>query len=177
MIAIRRARFVDAPGIAAVHVATWRSAYATLLPDSYLASLSVTRLALYYEQVIHAGRGLHVAAAYGRAAQPKILGFALARRRLAAELGDGEVEMLYVLDDYRDQGLGGRLLRAAARYLAQLGCRSAYAWVLSDNPACYFYERLGGKRIATSTVLVAEADIPQTAFAWDPIGTLLDVNA
>jgi NAD(P)-dependent dehydrogenase (short-subunit alcohol dehydrogenase family) len=38
MIAIRRARPADAAAIGAVHVATWRSAYAGVLPDDYLAS-------------------------------------------------------------------------------------------------------------------------------------------
>jgi hypothetical protein len=34
---IRPARPADAPALAAVHVATWRDAYAGLLPDEFLA--------------------------------------------------------------------------------------------------------------------------------------------
>ncbi len=41
MIGIRRGRPGDAVGIAAVHVAAWRSAYPGILPDPYLAGLSV----------------------------------------------------------------------------------------------------------------------------------------
>ena len=37
MICIRRARAADAEAIGAVHVATWRTAYAGVLPDDYLA--------------------------------------------------------------------------------------------------------------------------------------------
>ena len=48
MIEIRRARSGDAPGIGAVHVSAWRSAYAGILPDAYLARLSVARQAHYY---------------------------------------------------------------------------------------------------------------------------------
>jgi hypothetical protein len=38
---IRPARPADAPALAAVHVATWRDAYAGLLPDEFLASLDL----------------------------------------------------------------------------------------------------------------------------------------
>ncbi|HUM08474.1 MAG TPA: GNAT family N-acetyltransferase, partial [Acidocella sp.] len=148
MIALRRARLADAPGIAAVHVATWRSAYANILPEDYLANLSVSRMARQYEHLIRLGFGVHVAASYSVPGAPAVLGFSTSSRSRESQLGEGEVEMLYVLDDYRDQGLGGQLLRASAKHLAKLGCRSAYAWVLRDNPSRYFYQRLGGKCIA-----------------------------
>jgi ribosomal protein S18 acetylase RimI-like enzyme len=177
MIALRRARLADAPGIAAVHVATWRSTYAAILPQDYLASLSVYRLARQYEHLIRLGFGVHVAITYNAPGEPPVLGFATAGRGREPHLGEGEVEMLYVLDDYRDHGLGGQLLRLSAKHLAQMGCRSAYAWVLRDNPSRYFYQRLGGKCVAASTTQVAGAEIPQTAYAWDPLATLLDVTA
>jgi GNAT superfamily N-acetyltransferase len=177
VIALRRARLADAPGIAAVHVATWRSAYADILPEAYLAGLSISRLARQYEHLIRLGFGVYVAASYNAPGEPPVLGFATAGRGRDPRLGEGEVEMLYVLDDYRDRGLGGQLLRASAKYLAQMGCRSAYAWVLRDNPSRYFYQRLGGKCIAAGTTQVAGEDIPQTAYAWDPLTTLLDVTA
>ena len=177
MIALRRARLADAPGIASVHVATWRSAYANILPEDYLANLSVSRLARQYEHLIRLGFGVHVAASYSMPGAPPVLGFSTSSRSRESRLGEGEVEMLYVLDDYRDQGLGGQLLRASGKHLAKLGCRSAYAWVLRDNPSRYFYQRLGGKCIAAGTTQMAGEDIPQTAYAWDPLTSLLDVTA
>jgi hypothetical protein len=39
-ITIREANLADAAGIARVHVDTWRSAYAGIVPASYLAALS-----------------------------------------------------------------------------------------------------------------------------------------
>ncbi len=180
MIAIRRARLADAPGIAAVHVATWRSAYANLLPDEFLANLSMARLTRNYEHAIRMGQCVHVAVlsmGAGRIPVPSVLGFSTASRNRVACLGDGELETLYVLDDYQNRGLGEQLLRASAKHLVQLGCRSVYAWVLSDNPARYFYHRMGGKFIATGSTMVASMPIAQLAFSWDPIETLLDVTA
>ncbi len=177
MIILRRARFVDAAGIAAAHVATWRSAYPGVLPDKFLANLSAARLTFQYERSIRMGFAIHVAAQSNPADGPAILGFSSARRCRGSALGEGEVETLYVLDDWQNQGIGGLLLRASARHLADLGCRSAFAWVLRDNPANFFYSRLGGKRIANSFTHVGGEEISQTAYAWDPIETLLDVDA
>ena len=182
MIAIRRARAADAPGIAAVHVATWRNTYATLLPEAFLAGLSAERLALHYERAIRSGLGVFVAVRSGEQSVPLVVGFCTARRcvgesRLGeSKLGEGEVETLYVADDWQNKGLGGQLLRAGAKYLAALGCRSVFIWVLHGNPAIFFYERLGGRRLANGTTHVAGSDVPQVAYAWDPIETLLDVD-
>jgi GNAT superfamily N-acetyltransferase len=176
VIAIRRARARDAPGIAAVHVATWRSAYAGLLPDDFLEHLSAIRLAGQYDRSIRMGLGMYVAID-SSGADPVLVGFTSARRSRSDRLGEGEVETLYVLDDWQNQGIGGALLRASGKFLATLGCRSAYAWVLRDNPAGFFYQRLGGKCIATSKTNVGGQAIPQVAYSWDPIETLLDVDA
>lgn len=181
MIAVRRARLADAPGIAAVHVATWRSAYADILPEEVLTGLSTTRLAHYYEHSIRLGLAMHVAATYGRKDEPPVLGFcSSSRNRGGAEmamLGDGEIETLYVLDDYQNRGLGGQLLRSAAKHLGQIGCRSVFTWVLRENPSRYFYQRMGGKCISEGTTMVGGEVFAQSAYAWDPIETLLDVNA
>src|SRR6185312_4321023 len=65
MIAIRRARAADASAIAAVHVSAWRSTYPGILPDNFLARLSVPRQAAHYDGTIRAGAGVHVATASG----------------------------------------------------------------------------------------------------------------
>jgi ribosomal protein S18 acetylase RimI-like enzyme len=174
MTSIRRARLGDAAGIAAVHVASWRSAYASVLPDQYLARLSESRLAAQYDRAIRFGLGLHVAADVNTT---HIYGFTSARKAQPGAVAEGEVETLYVLDDFKERGLGRQLLRASAKHLAALGCRSAFAWVLRDNPSVFFYQHLGGKRTATSTTHVAGREIPQHAYAWDPIGLLIDVDA
>ncbi len=165
---IRRASIADAAAIGAVHVAAWRSAYPGLLPDQYLARLSVTRQSAFYERAIRLGAGVQVATKSNR-----VVGFSTARRTQGNELGDGEIETLYVLDDFRDQGFGRRLMRASAAYLSELGCNSAFAWVLRDNQASFFYEHIGGKRAAHAFTRVGGSDIPQTAFTWNPIDTLL----
>jgi len=188
MIAIRRARPSDAAAIGAVHVATWRSTYAGVLPDHYLANLSVLRHAAGYEQAIadrRNGHAVFVAVATGPDAPPGmegreggvVVGFASGGRARRAGIAQGEVETLYVLDDYRDRGVGRRLMRAMAAHLAAVGCRSAMLWVLEANPTRWFYQRLGGRPVARETIRFAGQVLEQLAFAWDPIDTLLAATA
>ena len=170
MITVRRARAADAAAIGAVHVAAWRSAYPGLLPDSYLSRLSATRQARHYDAAIASGASVIVASPDSK--MPRLVGFATAGRARTEGLGDGEIETLYVLDDWRDLGVGRGLLRAAARDLAARGCRSAFLWVLRDNPSRFFYQHLGGQQAAFGETSVAGVVLPQTAFCWDPIDKL-----
>ncbi len=179
MIGIRRARTGDSVAIAAVHVAAWRSAYAGILPNDYLARLSVPRQAAFYDRAIRSAVGVFVATASGidvpSGERARIVGFATAGRARMQKpiLAEGEIETLYVLDDWRERGIGRRLMRAAGAWLADEGCQSAYLWVLRDNPSRWFYQRLGGRPAAESEVGVAGRRLMQTAFLWDPIERLL----
>ncbi len=171
MIAIRRARPADAMAIATVHVAAWRSAYAGILPDPYLAGLSVPRQAAYYQAGLLAGHAALVADDGER-----IVGFVTMGRRTGA-LADGEIETLYVLDDFRDQGAGRQLMQGAAEALARAGCRSLFLWVLRDNPSRWFYQHLRGRLAADGQTWVAGVSVPKTAYVWQPIDLLLPPSA
>jgi ribosomal protein S18 acetylase RimI-like enzyme len=187
MIAVRRARAEDAAGIAAVHVAAWRSAYAGILDDAYLAGLSELRLAHFYRRAIldrNQGHAVFVATAGGAdlprdraGGEPAVVGFASGGRARRRGLAEGEVETLYVLDDYRERGVGRRLMRAMAAHLRAIGCNSVVVWVLAENQARWFYRRLGGRLAMTEAIRVAGQPLEQTAFLWDPIEMLLSATA
>ena len=181
MIGVRPARLSDAPAIAAVHVAAWRSTYPAILPAGFLANLSVVRQAANYDAAIRAGQGVFVALAAGtdlpETGQARVVGFATGGRSRREGLGDGEIETLYVLDDFRDRGVGRRLLRAMGEALRSAGCASAFVWVLRDNPSRYFYARLGGVLAAEERISFAGAQIMQSAYRWDPIARLLEATA
>ena len=182
MISIRRARPSDAISIGSVHVAAWRSTYPGILPDDFLARLSVPRQAAHYDAAIRsASTGVLVASASGsdvpQGSGSRVFGFATAGRSRGGDftrrLAEGEVETLYVLDDWRDRGVGRKLMRAAGAHLSEIGCKSCFLWVLRDNPSRWFYQRIGGKPAAEALIQFAGAKLPQTAFVWDPIEKLL----
>ncbi|HTU55464.1 MAG TPA: GNAT family N-acetyltransferase [Acetobacteraceae bacterium] len=181
MIGIRRARPSDASAIAAVHVAAWQSTYPGILPEAYLARLSTIRQAAHYDHAIRTDGGVFVAAAWGadlpQGSPPRVVGFTTVGPARTSGIAEGEIETLYVLDDWRDRGLGRRLMRAAGGYLQARGCRSAFLWVLRDNPSRWFYTRLGGRAVAESVIRVAGQPVAQTAFLWDPIERLLQTSS
>jgi GNAT superfamily N-acetyltransferase len=182
MIEIRKAQPADAMAIAAVHVAVWRTAYAGILPDSYLSRMSVTRHAGHYGAGIRAEAGVLVAAASGEDLPPdqgsRVVGFTTAgpARGQGRTLAEGEIETLYVLDDWRERGIGRALIKAAGEHLRGIGCRSAFVWVLRDNPSRWFYQRLGGQAAMEMEIVVAGQSVVQTAFVWDPIDRLLTAS-
>lgn len=176
MIDIRRARLSDAAAIGSVHVAAWRSAYPGILPDEVLMRLSPERQAGYYDGMIRAGVGIHVACVGSR-----VVGFASgsvsSTKPGAFAPADGEIETLYVLDDWRERGIGRRLMSAAAIHLASAGCASAFLWVLRDNPSRWFYEHLGGKPTAESMTRVGGTLVAQRAYVWSPIEKLAQATS
>jgi GNAT superfamily N-acetyltransferase len=186
VISLRKARVADAIAIGAVHVAAWRSTYPGILPDAYLAKMSVSRQAAYYDAAIRGGTGVTVATASGAdvpmGSGPRIIGFTTAGRARGADfagkrLAEGEVETLYVLDDWRERGVGRRLMRASGSHLVDIGCKSAFLWVLRDNPNRWFYQHLGGRPVAEQTVQIAGQMVAQTAFVWNPIELLLTASS
>lgn len=183
MIEVRPAQPADAVAIAAVHVAVWRTAYAGILPDHYLARMSVARHAAHYGAGIRAGVGIFVATASGddlpQTAGSRVVGFTTAGRSRGQSrtLAEGEIETLYVLDDWRDRGIGRALIHEAAAHLRGLGCASAFLWVLRDNPSRWFYQRLGGQATMDMEITFANRPVVQSAYVWDPIERLLEKTA
>ncbi|MFC0384054.1 GNAT family N-acetyltransferase [Muricoccus vinaceus] len=176
MIQIRRARPDDAAAVGAIHRIAWQDTYPGILPDAYLAGLDQRRIGAGYLRSMLArggGEALFVACAPDGAA----VGFASAGRARRTGIAEGEIETLYILPDWQDQGIGRRLMRAAAAHLSVIGCRSAMLWVLSANGAGWFYRRLGGRLVGRERISVGGQAVEQTAIRWDPISLLLDATA
>ena len=143
---IRRATRRDANGIARVHAESWRTTYATMLPDTYLDQLRIRSLAREWRRTIETRHTIVAVETDGK--REHVVGFAqLGRgrsqnpewRRML-----GEIHMLYVEPERQSDGVGGALLRASMRALEQSNMMWMHVWVLEDNlSARRFYERHG----------------------------------
>jgi ribosomal protein S18 acetylase RimI-like enzyme len=78
----------------------------------------------------------------------------------------GEIYTLYVLPDFHDLGIGRRLLRGLFDRLATRGMDSALVWVLADNPSRFFYESMGGRRVAERDERVWGTVLTEAAYGW-----------
>jgi ribosomal protein S18 acetylase RimI-like enzyme len=164
MMSIKAATIVDARMIAHVDVETWQSTYAGLLPDRMLISLSEPQRASMWSRFI-ASRPGDVMAAFDEAGT--VQGFGSCGLQRDADFPyAGEVFTLYVAPDHQGGGLGRQLLLALYARLVRCGLYSCVIWVLADNPARFFYERLGGRPIAHRRIQMGSAGVEAVAYAW-----------
>lgn len=163
----------DAEALALTHVTSWRETYRGLLPDAYLARMSVeSHTRRFARSLLRPGFDDVTLAAADRAG---IVGYAQggpSRRKLA---GEAEIATLYVLKTAQGRGVGARLLNEAARALAARGAMSLVISVLRDNLAARgFYEHLGG--VAEPARLEpgpGGALLHEVAYRWPDIGVLM----
>ena len=161
---VRPATPEDAPGIADVHVATWRTTYRGLLPDDFLASLSEEHYAERWRRVIGEGSSR----VFVVDLPERIVGFASGGRERAGESGfAGELYALYVLDGAQRHGHGRELVRAVAGALEEMEMPDMIVWVLRDNaPARHFYERLGGVYVRAQPITIGSATLEEVSYGW-----------
>ena len=172
-IAIRRARPGDARAVARVHVDSWRTTYAGILPDRVIVGMSVDDKAASWRQII-AGQARRDAVLVASAPRAGIVGYASVgpAQTLTGRFA-GEVYTLYVLTDWQNRGIGKALLQGSFAFLAGAGMESAFAWVLADNPARFFYQAVGGKRVSERDERLWGALLHQIAYGWADLGAWL----
>src|SRR5437868_571324 len=126
-IVIRPATAADAAMIAAIHVASWRDAYAQILSPEYLSGdIEADRLAVWTKRLRErpANQLVNVAFDSGGRAQGFVCGF----RNEDPEWGS-LIDNLHVLPDARGQGIGDRLLRdGAGQLLASRPDAGVHLW-------------------------------------------------
>jgi len=189
---IRPATAHDAAALAHIQVNSYRTAYAGLMPADYLARFSLEEQEQDWRDMLAepAGDILLVAEADGG----EIAGYAVGRpgpvqvlalqagKELPAGTYDAELVSLHVRRALHKQGFGRALVRATAKALHDQGCTSLALFVLAGNPACFFYERLGGQRVGEKRWMIPASEagtwddfdfeVVETAYAWPNIAVL-----
>jgi ribosomal protein S18 acetylase RimI-like enzyme len=169
-VTLRPARPGDIAAIARVHVETWRNAYAGLVPDDYLVSMTEAKQATQWDRWIRGAQPPNTVLVAEARDLPggRIIGFGSCGRA-RGDPARGEVFTLYVAPDWQGRGIGRRLLAALFRALDDGGLKSAVVWVLRANPARFFYEALGGARAAERRERFAGVELEEAAYAWDDL--------
>lgn len=163
---IRLATQRDAPGIARVHVETWRDTYAGILPDHALLGLDERRETARQRHALGLRRDGAVTLVAEGPRQGVIAYVEAGSVRATGLPYDAEIYTLYVLPGYQGEGHGRGLLGAAFARLLHGGFRSAIVWVLAENPARFFYSAMGAKRIGVRTERLFGVDLAQEAYGW-----------
>ncbi|MBD2449760.1 GNAT family N-acetyltransferase [Nostoc sp. FACHB-152] len=103
----------------------------------------------------------------------QIVGFASGgRERTGKYLNCGELYAIYILQTYQRQGLGYRLMTQVATKLVKLGINSMLVWVLADNPACQFYQSLGGLQVDEKQQEFGKVGLVEIAYLFKDMRSL-----
>ncbi len=161
---IRSANPEDAAAIAHVHVASWRVTYSGIIPERYLADLDETDFTRCWSEWLEGGKPVTICVAEREGA---LVGFAAGGPiRKPVSHCDSEIYSIYLLPVAQRIGLGRRLVSCIEEKLLKQGQSNLLAWVLRDNPATSFYQRLGGQLVAEASVEIGGVHLPEVAFAW-----------
>lgn len=77
-----------------------------------------------------------------------------------------EIYVIYVDHDHHGLGLGKALLEVCKADLARRRHPSMLIWVLSDNPARYFYAAQGGVVVAERREKLWDVELDETGYGW-----------
>lgn len=173
MIEVRLADHSDAHRIAGAFVESWRTTYAGMLPERVLLDLSPAQQEGAWRRSIDRQFGGNFVLV-AEDDQGGVVGFANAgRSRIWPLAFAGEIYTLYLLPDYQGQGGGRKLLSAAFARMVEHNVTSAMVWVLAVNPARFFYEAMGAKRVAERHEMRWGVRLREFAYGWTDLGTVL----
>lgn len=168
---IRKALPADGRVIAHVQVATWRTTYPGIVPDEFLASLSVEERAKNWSELL--ANASDDPPAFVAEDDQRVFGFVSGGRlRQPISEYDGELYAIYLLREHQRSGIGRALVQTLADALRARNMRSMAVWVLEQNPAVAFYKALGGVLIAHQTIEISGVSLPEIAFGWPDLKAL-----
>jgi len=172
-IRVRRALFQDAPGIARVHVDTWRSTYRGIISDDYLDGLDYGRSQKNWEDGI-TDPSHRTTFFVAEDDEVGIVGFAACGRVRDNKWGySGELYAIYLNQDMQRKGSGKRLVLSVTRDLKARGLDSMLVWVLEENPYKRFYESIGGTYVGTSEISVGGKKLKELGYGWRDLDSLI----
>lgn len=170
---IRPAQEEDAHGIARVHVDTWRSTYAGIVPQKFLDGLSPeARIDSWQKQIRKTPDEMCIIVA--TTDDGEVIGFACGGPERTGEYGfSGELNAIYILAAHQRKGIGRCLVKSVAHWLKVHGMTSLLVWVLTENPARRFYVSLGGQPEFEQEIEIGGVRLQETGYGWREIDTLL----
>jgi len=169
---IRRATTADTQDIAALHSASWRLTYNTVLSPTYLQDVVPSeRREVWTQRMTSPASNQYVVVAEDRNG---VAGFACVFS-LAHEQWGSYLENLHVASSHQGQGLGRALLARVAQWCeGQVAGRGLYLTVNQANRRAQgFYLRLGARNAAESVWNAPDGSVvPTFRFAWDSAAPL-----
>lgn len=169
LLNVRRANQGDAVDIAKTQIGSWKTTYKGIVSDKYLDKMSVTNRAEMWQQAIRQSKVYVLEEDSGA-----IVGFAAggAHNSTNFQEYDSELYAIYLYKDSQRLGGGKKLFHTVVLDLIEKGHKNMLAGVLKENPACEFYEHLGGEIIGEDTVEIGKEKHQEVYYGWKNIDKL-----
>lgn len=167
-VTLRRAGPGDWAAVAAIHAASWRSAYRGIYPDSYLDDQAPEERRSFWRAALAEMDPELDAVFLAEDEAGEAVGFACLLRK--AEAAGPLLDNLHVLPERKGEGIGRRLIRAAAAWLvAKQPGAALQLGVWKDNAAARrFYARLGGQEVEEyEAATEGGGTAPQVRVRWE----------
>lgn len=169
---LRSATTADAEAIAALHAASWRSTYGSVLSAAFIENVVPSeRRAVWTQRLAAPKANQHVVVAESNRT---VVGFACAFTAEHAEWGS-YLDNLHVSSAMQGQGLGKALIASVARHCEiEVPGLGLYLSVNQANrQAQQFYTRLGARNAETGVWNAPDGSVvPTYWFVWDSVARL-----
>ena len=162
MILIRPAIEQDAVAILHVHVECWRTTYAGIVPEEYLATLNEAERVLQWREWLTRDIQTYIADMDG-----KIVGFISGGAIREPVLSyDAELYAIYLLQSAQRQGIGTELLNKLAGSLLGRRFKSMIVWVLEKNTSKNFYAKSSAQIVTTKDIEIGGITLSEVSYGW-----------
>ena len=172
-ISIRPAVAEDAAEIARVHVKSWQSTYADILPEEILLNLNSNQHeARWWRSVLGRFRRNHFVYV-AETGEGEVAGFSSAGPSRHPSLPyRAEVYTIYLRDEFHGVGAGRQLFASTVAAVGEVRGPSVIVWCLVGNSSRYFYEAMGGSLVARRPSKVGTANFEEVGYAWNDTAEL-----
>lgn len=167
---LRQAEAEDAPAIAKVQVDSWGTTYRNIVEQSYLDNMRYADREKVWVDVVKQNPIFVLTDE-----KDEIVGFAVGGPERSGEFEgyDGELYAIYLYESVQGQGGGRRLVEAVAADLDGRGFSRMVIAVLAENPACRFYEKMGGHKIGEEEIEIGQSKHTELIYGFDDLRAMI----
>lgn len=160
---IRKAALADAKGIAKVQVDSWETTYRGIVPEEFLSGMR------YAERERTWKSHIPKQAVFVAVDQEEVIGFSLGGLERTGNYPSyqGELYAIYILEEHQGKGIGRALFEMVVQQLFEQNISTMMICALEENPACGFYEALGGKKIDVLETDISAKKLNEVVYGWE----------
>jgi len=171
-LSVRTARPEDAADLARIYIESWQDTYAGVISHTLLGAMSRKSHTARWQATIRGADRNSGTVLVAEDVNYGAIGLcSLGAARDGGVGFEGEIYTLYVDPSFLGRGTGRALLAGAFESFKDRKLRSCLIWAHARNNACFFYEALGGRRVATRTTRLMGELTPEIGFGWKRLAT------